>query len=69
MTQQPLHNREPALTPVRIAQLRPTQITVVIREGRDEAQIPAVTRVPRWQRVSGTARDAGAARPGAADPM
>jgi len=32
MTQQPIHNREPILTPVPIAGLRPTQITVGMRE-------------------------------------
>ena len=34
MTQQPIHNREPILTPVPIAELRPTQITVGMREAR-----------------------------------
>jgi len=32
MTEQPLRNREPILTPVPIAELRPTQITVGMRE-------------------------------------
>jgi len=32
MAQQPLHNREPILIPVPIAELRPTQITVGMRE-------------------------------------
>jgi hypothetical protein len=32
MTQQPIHSREPVLTPVPIALLRPTQITVGMRE-------------------------------------
>jgi hypothetical protein len=32
MTRQPLHNREPILIPVSIAELRPTQITVGMRE-------------------------------------
>lgn len=32
MTQQPLNNREPILIPVPIAELRPTQITVGMRE-------------------------------------
>jgi hypothetical protein len=36
MTQQPLHNREPILIPVPIAELCPTQITVGMREVADK---------------------------------
>ena len=38
MTQQPIHNREPILTPVPIAELRPTQITVGMREVEEKRQ-------------------------------
>ena len=34
MTQQAIHNRDPILMPVPIAELRPTQITVGMREAR-----------------------------------
>jgi hypothetical protein len=38
MTQQPIHNREPILTPVPIAELRPTQTTVGMREVEETRQ-------------------------------
>jgi hypothetical protein len=38
MPQQPIHNREPILTPVPIAELRPTQITVGLREVEEKRQ-------------------------------
>jgi hypothetical protein len=38
MTQQPIHNREPVLTSVPIAELRPTQITVGMREVAEKRQ-------------------------------
>jgi hypothetical protein len=47
MTQQPIHNRDPILTPVPIAELRPTQITVGMREV--DRLIPRIAdRRPRW---------------------
>jgi hypothetical protein len=38
MTQQPIHNREPVLVSVPIAELRPTQITVGMREVAEKRQ-------------------------------
>jgi len=49
MTQQPIHNREPVLTSVPIAELRPTQITVGMREVAEKRQ--------RWRERAG--RDRG----------
>ncbi len=49
MSQQPIHNREPILTPVPIAALRPTQITVGMREVAEKRQ--------RWREHAG--RDRG----------
>ena len=49
MTQQPIHNREPILAPVPIAALRPTQITVGMREVAEKRQ--------RWREHAG--RDGG----------
>src|SRR5580704_579386 len=63
MTQQPIHNREPILTPVPIAELRPTQITVGMREVEEKRQHWRERAERERRQVSRAVHDPGLARP------